>query len=241
MEKKEKILIIIPAYNEEAAILKTYNTIMEFNRTHNRQLDVIVINDGSIDNTLNILIENNIPHISLIMNLGIGGAVQTGYRYARDNGYDVAIQYDGDGQHDINCVDDIVEPITAGEADMVIGSRFVKGSKSEFKSSTARRIGIKIISWEIKIVTRKKLYDITSGFRAVNRDIICRFANSYPIEYPEPVTNCELLKMGKRIKEVPVYMHERDGGVSSINSWKNVYFMINIFLSIFSVGLRRIK
>lgn len=241
MERKEKVLIIIPAYNEQAAILKTYQTILEFNKTHDRQLDVIVINDGSTDNTLNILRENSIPHISLIMNLGIGGAVQTGYRYARDNGYDIAIQYDGDGQHDINCVDDLVNPIVAGEADMVIGSRFVEGSKSEFKSSLARRIGIKIISWEIKFVTHKKIHDITSGFRAVNRELICHFANSYPIEYPEPVTNCELLKMKRTVKEVPVYMHERDGGVSSINSWKNVYFMINIFLSIVSVGLRRIK
>ena len=149
MEKK--VLIIIPAYNEEANILKAYNKIIKYNKDNNTNYNVIVINDCSTDNTLKICIENNIPVIPLVHNLGIGGAVQTGYKYALENDYDVAIQYDGDGQHDVSYVDNIIRPILQGEADLTIGSRFVDESTSEFKSSTARQIGIKIISFFIKV------------------------------------------------------------------------------------------
>ena len=239
MEKK--VLIIIPAYNEEANILKAYNKIIKYNKDNNTNYNVIVINDCSTDNTLKICIENNIPVIPLVHNLGIGGAVQTGYKYALENDYDVAIQYDGDGQHDVSYVDNIIRPILQGEADLTIGSRFIDESTSEFKSSTARQIGIKIISFFIKLVTGKKVYDVTSGFRASGRLVIEDFAKSYPIDYPEPITNTELLKKNYIIKEVAVSMNEREGGVSSINSWKTVYFMINVILSILVVGIRRFK
>ena len=239
MEKK--VLIIIPAYNEEANILKAYNKIIKYNKDNNTSYDVIVINDCSTDNTLKICIENNIPVIPLVHNLGIGGAVQTGYKYALENDYDVAIQYDGDGQHDVSYVDNIIRPILQGEADLTIGSRFIDESTSEFKSSTARQICIKIISFFIKLVTGKKVYDVTSGFRASGRLVIEDFAKSYPIDYPEPITNTELLKKNYIIKEVAVSMNEREGGVSSINSWKTVYFMINVILSILVVGIRRFK
>lgn len=175
----------------------------------------------------------------MVHNLGIGGAVQTGYKYAYQNGYDIAIQFDGDGQHDINSVTDLIAPIINGEADFTVGSRFVENSKSEFKSSAARRMGIKLISFFIKLATGKVIRDTTSGYRAANKKIISDFANVYPIEYPEPITNAELLKKGYRVKEVPVLMHERSGGTSSIHSWKNVYYMVNILLSIIVVGLRR--
>lgn len=237
----DKILIIIPAYNEEKSILKVYNGIIDYNKKNNTRYDVIVINDGSIDNTSQICIENNIPVINLIQNLGIGGAVQTGYKYAYLNNYDYAIQYDGDGQHEISCVEDILKPLRECEADLVVGSRFIDKNSSEFKSSAARRMGIKIISSLIKITTGKKIYDVTSGFRAVNKKIIKKFSTSYPLEYPEPVTNAELLKEGIQVKEVPVLMHERETGKSSIHTWKNIYFMINIFLSILVVTLRRNK
>lgn len=229
-----KILLIIPAYNEEANILSVYQKIKE-----NGQYDMIVINDGSKDSTPKILDENHIPHIDLVHNLGIGGAVQTGFKYARDNGYDIAIQFDGDGQHDVNYVKNIVQPILDGEADFVIGSRFVKALDGNFQTSAARRAGIKMISGAIKIVTGVRVKDTTSGFRAANADIIKEFANRYPVEYPEPVSTTEILKKKYRLKEVPVMMHERMGGVSSIKAWKNAYYMINVLLSIFVVGTRR--
>lgn len=236
-----KILIIIPAYNEQDSILNVYLDICAYNKANSTNYDVIVINDGSTDNTLDICRKNNIPVVPLVHNLGIGGAVQTGYKYAYENDYDIALQYDGDGQHDVSYVKNIVEPINRGEADVVIGSRFIEKGASDFQSSSARRAGIKIISTAIRIVTGKKLYDVTSGFRAANKIVIADFAKSYPIDYPEPITNTELLKKNYNVKEVPVSMKERAGGVSSINSWKSIYFMINVVLSVFVVGIRRFK
>lgn len=235
-KQNKKILLIIPAYNEEDNILKTCNKI----KKENKELDFIVINDGSKDNTLKILKENNIPHIDLIHNLGIGGAVQTGYKYALEHNYDIAVQFDGDGQHDVRYVEKLIKPIIDNEADFTIGSRFIE-ELSTFKSSKARRIGINIISFFIKLFTGKKIYDTTSGFRAVNKDIIKFFAIYYPIEYPEPVSTTELLKQGKRVKEVSVEMNEREGGVSSIRAWKNAYYMFNVILSIIIVSIRRYK
>ena len=235
-DSNKKVLLIIPAYNEEENILKTCNKI----KKENKELDFIVINDGSKDNTLKILKENNIPHIDLIHNLGIGGAVQTGYKYALEHNYDIAVQFDGDGQHDVRYVEKLIKPIIDDEADFTIGSRFIE-ELSTFKSSKARRIGINIISFFIKLFTGKKIYDTTSGFRAVNKDIIKFFAIYYPIEYPEPVSTTELLKQGKRVKEVSVEMNEREGGVSSIRAWKNAYYMFNVILSIIIVSIRRYK
>lgn len=237
--KQKKILLIIPAYNEEKCILNTYNKIINYNKNNSTNFDVIIINDGSTDNTVNILEENNIPHINLIHNLGIGGAVQTGYKYAYETGYDYAVQFDGDGQHDVNYVKNIVEPLINEAADMVIGSRFINKESSNFKSSKSRQFGIKVISFFIKLVTGKKVFDTTSGFRAVNRDIIKEFASSYPIEYPEPITTTEVLKKKYKVSEVPVSMNEREDGKSSIHSWKNAYYMINVCLSILLVKIRR--
>ena len=234
-----KTLIIIPAYNEEESILNTYKEIIDYNKKYNTHYDVIVINDCSTDKTLEICKTNNIPTISLIHNLGIGGAVQTGYKYALMNDYDIAIQYDGDGQHDVKYIKNIIEPIINDNADFVIGSRFVTKDASEFKSSAARRLGIKLISNIIHLLTKKRIYDVTSGFRAANKKVIQLFANEYPVEYPEPITNMELLKNNLNVFEVPVAMRERDGGVSSIHSWKNAYYMVNVILAILVFGLRR--
>lgn len=239
--KNKKVLLIIPAYNEEKNILKTYNSIISFNSKNRVNYNVIVINDGSKDNTEKVLVENNIPHITLIHNLGIGGAVQTGYKYAYENNYDIAVQFDGDGQHDVNYVKNIIDPIINGEADFTIGSRYMDKTTSNFKSTVARQIGIKLISIIIKIVTGKRILDTTSGFRACNSKIISEFAKDYPVEYPEPITSTELLKKGYNLKEVPVSMNERTEGESSIKAWKNVYYMVNVYLSIILVGIRRYK
>lgn len=237
----KKILLIIPAYNEEKSILNVVNKIYNYNKEINTKYDVVVINDGSSDNTEKILCENNINHIKLISNLGIGGAVQTGYKYALENDYDIAVQFDGDGQHDIRYVRDIIKPIIDNNANMVIGSRFIDKSTSKFKSSKARQMGIKMISFFIKLVTSKKIYDTTSGFRAVDKELIKKFSNSYPVEYPEPVSTTEILKKGYKVEEVAVSMNERETGISSIRMWKNCYYMINVILYILVIGIRRYK
>lgn len=223
-----KVLLIIPAYNEEENILNTCNKIKEFSD----ELDFIVINDGSKDNTLKILKENNLNHINLINNLGIGGAVQTGYKYAYENGYDIAIQFDGDGQHDINYVPNICEPIIKGQANMVIGTRYLDKTSSEFQSTFMRRFGSNILSLFIKICTHKKITDPTSGFRAVDKNIIEEFAKEYPTEYPEPESTVCMLCKKYKVMEVPVSMNERQGGTSSIRFWKSADYMIKVVLAI---------
>lgn len=234
----KKILIIIPAYNEEANILSTYKTVKEYNKKNKTSYDVVVINDGSFDDTENILIKNKINHIKLINNLGIGGAVQTGYKYALENNYDIAVQFDGDGQHDIAYVKNIIDPIIKGSADFVIGSRFIKKDKNNFNSTFTRRMGIGLISFFIKLVTKKKIYDTTSGFRAASKEVIEYFASDYPMEYPEPITTVQLLQKKFKIKEVPAKMKARVGGKSSIGSWKNFYYMLNVIISIITVDVR---
>ena len=240
-KKNFKVLMIIPAYNEEKAILNTVNKIRKYNTDNGTNYDVLVINDGSVDKTGFICKSNDIKTINLVHNLGIGGAVQTGYKYAYAHDYDIAIQFDGDGQHDVNYVKDLINPIINDGKNFVIGSRFIKLDKNNFNSSFSRRIGIKVISFFIKKTSGKKIYDTTSGFRAADRSVINYFANNYPLEYPEPITTVELVKMGYEVDEVPVKMNERDGGTSSIHSWKNVYYMVNVILSILLVGSRRYK
>ena len=237
--KDIKILLIIPCYNEEECILGVYKDIQDYNKKNKTNYDVIVINDGSTDSTESILIKNKIPHITLIQNLGIGGAVQTGYKYAFENDYDVAIQYDGDGQHDVAYVKDLIKPIVEEDYDMTIGSRFIKKDDENFKSTFARRIGINIISFFIKIFARKKIYDPTSGFRASNRRLIESFANIYPTEYPEPVSEVAILEEKFKVKEVYVKMHERQGGKSSIHAWKSAYYMINVTVAMFIESIKR--
>ena len=230
--KNIKILIIIPAFNEDKSILNTYKSIIDYNKEHNSHNDVIVINDGSIDNTKSILENNAIPHVNLPINSGIGAAVQTGHKYAKLHDYDIAIQYDGDGQHDVSYIKNITQPIISDKANLVIGSRFVNATSSNFKSSRARRAGIKIISLFIKILTGKKIYDTTSGFRAADKKVIDIFASNYPSEYPEPISSVTLLKNKFIIDEVPVSMNERTEGTSSIKAWKSIYYMFNVVLSI---------
>ena len=236
-----KVLIIILAYNEEKNILNTYKSIVDFNKNNKTNYECIVINDCSTDGTKKILEDNNITHINLIHNLGIGGAVQTGYKYAYYHDYDIAVQYDGDGQHDVAYIEKIIKPLIDKKADMVIGSRFIDKSLKGFKSSAARRIGIKVISAFIKFATGYKVYDTTSGFRAINKKVILEFASEYPSEYPEPVTDAEVLKKGYKISEVPVVMKKRIGGISSIRAWKSVYYMLNVCLALLVIKMRRYK
>ena len=221
-----KILVIIPAYNEQDSIINVINKL----KNDCPRADYVVINDCSKDNTLSVLKENNTSFVDLPINLGIGGGVQTGYKYALENGYDIAIQIDGDGQHDTAYLDKVIAPIEEGVADIAIGSRFI--DKEGFQSSGMRRAGIKFLSALIKICCGTKVRDVTSGFRAVNRKYIKMYAYDYPTDYPEPEAIVQASVDGARIAEVPVIMKERETGQSSIYAWKSIYYMIKVSLAI---------
>lgn len=225
----KSVLIIIPAYNEEKSILNVVNNIKKV-KTNNYIIDYIIINDGSSDNTKKVCLDNKLNFIDLPNNLGIGGAVQTGYKYAYYKKYDIAIQIDGDNQHNPSYITNLCDEINNGY-DLVIGSRFVE-NLSKFKSSFLRRVGINFLSNLIKICTGVKVYDVTSGFRACNKDIIEYFANNYPIDYPEPDSLVQVLKLSKRVKEIPVEMNERKTGKSSIRGLKSIYYMIKVSFAI---------
>lgn len=230
---KNKVLIIIPAYNESQSIKDTICGIQ------NRQegFDYMVINDCSTDNTENILNENGFNYISLPVNLGIGGAVQTGFIYAFKNEYDYAVQVDGDGQHDVSYLNDMLKTMQESDANMVIGSRFI--TNEGFQSTFMRRVGITYFTWLIRVLTGATVTDPTSGFRLVNREVIEMFAKDYPKDYPEPESVVAILKRGKKVIEVPVVMKERQGGVSSIRLWKSAYYMIKVTLAILIECTRR--
>ena len=231
-----KVLLIIPAFNEEKSIVKTIDSILKTN------LDYIIINDGSTDETSHIISSKQYNHINLPVNLGIGGAVQTGYKYAALHDYDIAVQVDADGQHNIEYLDSLIQPIIDKKANLVIGSSFIDKSIKNQRSSKIRRLGIKFLSGTIKLFSGKRIYDPTSGFRAADRSIIELFANSYPLEYPEPISNYEIIRSNHyKIKEVPVKMNKRQAGRSSIHSWKSIYAAINVFLSIIILTLGRSK
>ncbi|HES4225200.1 TPA: glycosyltransferase family 2 protein [Streptococcus pyogenes] len=227
-----KKLIIIPAYNESSNIVNTIRTI----ESDAPDFDYIIIDDCSTDNTLAICQKQGFNVISLPINLGIGGAVQTGYRYAQRCGYDVAVQLDGDGQHNPCYLEKMVEVLVQSSVNMVIGSRFI--TKEGFQSSFARRIGIKYFTWLIALLTGKKITDATSGLRLIDRSLIERFANHYPDDYPEPETVVDVLVSHFKVKEIPVVMNERQGGVSSISLTKSVYYMIKVTLAILVVRLK---
>lgn len=228
-----KKIAIIPAYNESASIVNTVSDILN----NAPGFDYVVINDRSRDDTLKVCLENNINVINLPLNLGIGGAVQTGYWYALENDYDIAVQFDGDGQHDAKYLNEMADFLIRSECDMVIGSRFIE--KEGFQSSSARRFGIKYFSFLIKLLTGKKITDPTSGYRMGNRKIIEQFADAYPKDYPEPETVVAILDKGKKVKEMPVVMRAREEGVSSISLKKSVYYMIKVTLAMIIERIRK--
>ena len=234
-----KTLIIIPAFNEEGSIEKVVNNLTE----KFPQYDYLVVNDGSTDSTKNICSGNGYQVVNLVINMGIGGAVQTGYRYARDNHYDIAVQIDGDGQHDVSFLAEMIKLIEENEADVVIGSRFVE--KEGFQSSQMRRVGINFLSILAWILTGVRVKDITSGYRVINRKFIKIFAEDYPSDYPEPEAMVIAAVHGGKIVEYPVVMRERENGESSITLKKSVYYMIKVTLAMLirrlSFGVRRQK
>lgn len=223
------ILLIVPAYNEEENIEGVVASLRESGYSF------VVINDGSTDGTGTLLDKLRAPHVDLVENLGIGGAVQTGYKYALAHGFKIGVQFDGDGQHDAGYVDRLVSPLLRNEADIAVGSRFV-GDESDFKSSLARRSGIVLLSSTLKAISGKTIKDITSGFRAANERAMQLFARSYPTDYPEPESLAYAFSRGLTAVEVPVAMHERAGGSSSIAGLDAVYYMVKVGISILISG-----
>ena len=228
-----KSIVIIPAYNEEKSIEKTVADIRE----NAQEFDYVIVNDCSKDNTLKVCTEKGMHVLNLPINLGIGGAVQTGYLYAYKNGYDFAVQFDGDGQHDARFLHEMRDYMVEHELDMLIGSRFIE--KEGFQSSGIRRFGIRYFSSLIRLLTKAKVTDPTSGMRMVNREIIGIYADSYPKDYPEPESVVAILNMGKTVGEYPVVMRERTEGVSSISPLRSVYYMVKVTLAILMEMLRK--
>lgn len=222
----QNILVIIPAYNEQDNIASVIGDI----RSNAPWVDLFVVNDCSTDNTADVLHRLGVPHVNLSVNLGIGGAVQTGYIYARNHGCDIAVQFDGDGQHDARYIKDLTTPIELGVADVVVGSRFI-GADS-FQSSIIRRCGIRFLSILLYCLTGVKIKDITSGFRAVDCKMIELFAKHYAQDYPEPEALMFSFLSSAKICEIPVIMHERTSGKSSISSLSSIYYMIKVSVAL---------
>lgn len=239
MEERNRVLIIIPAYNESENI----EHVIDYLTKQAPWCDYLVVNDGSTDSTLQICERERFHYLNLPINMGIGGAVQAGYVYACRNGYDIAVQMDGDGQHDAAYLETLLEPLRKDEADVVIGSRFLE--KEGFQSSASRRTGINILSFLILLTTGKRIKDVTSGSRAVNRRFIEIYSRDYPMDYPEPEAIVSAIMHLGRVREVPVRMRAREGGTSSITFGRSVYYMIKVTLAILicrmSYGLRRAK
>ncbi|WP_202904737.1 glycosyltransferase family 2 protein [Marinagarivorans algicola] len=230
-----KICIIVPAFNEEVSIAKVITSL----KAHNSRYVVVVINDASKDKTQAVAESTGFARvITLPCNLGIGGGVQTGFLFAKRNNCDIAIQFDGDGQHVAEEITKLTTPIINGEADVVIGSRFVGSNTETFKSTALRRIGIKFFQWLNSILIKQKITDNTSGFRSYSREALELLAEQYPVDYPEPEAVILLGKNGFRIKEVFTRMEARDGGESSIGGIKSAYYMIKVTLSILITAIR---
>lgn len=239
MDERIKCLIIIPAYNEAESIEKVVDNIIQ----NYPQYDYVIVNDGSTDTTRKICKERGYQVLNLPINMGIGGAVQTGYRYALENGYDMAVQMDGDGQHDVAFLEGMIKYMEEEKADCIIGSRFV--NKEGFQSSRLRRIGIQFLSILGFCLTGVRVRDITSGYRLVNRRFIHVFAQDYPADYPEPEAMVIAAIHGGKIREYPVVMRERETGTSSITLKRAVYYMVKVTIAMLirrlSFGVRRAK
>jgi glycosyltransferase involved in cell wall biosynthesis len=228
-----KRIAIVPALNEEGSVGRVIEEIL----TVDPGIEVVVVDDGSVDRTAEVARRRGARVLRLPFNLEIGGAVQTGFRFAFEHGFDLAVRVDGDGQHDPSELSKIVEPVLRGEADIVIGSRFA--GSAGFRPSRSRRLGIRILAWTVSALVRQRVTDPTSGFQAVNRRGIALFAADYPHDYPEAEAVVMVMRHRLRLKEVPVRMRERSAGRSSITLFRSVYYMVKVQIAIFVALVRR--
>ena len=232
-----KHLAIVPAYNESAAIGATVHDL----HMHAPDFDVLVVDDGSTDATSQVAKDAGAMVIQLPFNLGIGGSVQTGYQYALEHGYDVAVQVDGDGQHDARYVHELLGRLRAErELNMVTGSRFLEAEGDGYRSSASRRLGIRIFAGILSLIAGRQITDPTSGLRMVDHRGIELFARDYPHDYPEVEAAVLLHFHQLRGAEIPVQMRPRTTGVSSINPTRSVYYMVKVLLAIL-VGVLRAR
>ena len=219
-------LVIVPAFNEAANLPGVLSAI----RLSNPTWDIVVVDDGSSDTSAQVAGKMGAVVLRSVLNLGIGGAVQTGFLWAREREYDLAVQIDGDGQHDPQFIPALVAPISAGELDLVIGSRFLE--PGGFRSTMLRRLGIRYLSWFLRLRCGARVSDPTSGFRASGRRAIEFFAEYYATDYPEPESIALAARSGLKVGEVPVQMKERFTGRSSINAWRTLYYLTKVSLAL---------
>jgi glycosyltransferase involved in cell wall biosynthesis len=226
-------IAIVPAFNEEGNVGRVVDELRAFDP----DLAIVVISDGSADRTAEVAAAHGAHVIRLPFNLGIGGAVQTGFRYAWEEGYELVVRVDGDGQHDPAQLRAVVAPVVGDEADLAIGSRFLSGGG--YKSSAARRAGIRVLARVVSWIAHERLTDTTSGFQAHNRRSMRLFAADLPHDYPEVEGLVMAIRHKLRVVEVPVTMREREHGRSSISTLGSVYYMIKVLLAVFVDLFRR--
>ncbi len=231
---KKSILVIIPAFNEEGSI----GVVIDSIRRHAPWADIAVVNDGSSDRTAAIASSKGVILISNPYNMGIGSTMQTGYKYAHMKGYDVAVQVDADGQHPAGQIAQLIRPVLENKADIVVGSRFL--GEGSYRPSLARGAGMALFSNLVSVIIKEKVTDTTSGFRAAGRECIEFFAKRYPDDYPEVEALVLLHKKGFSIMEIPVSMHERSTGRSSITPVRSIYYMVKVLLAIFVDLMKKI-
>jgi glycosyltransferase involved in cell wall biosynthesis len=229
-----RLVAIVPAWNEAGAIGGVVDEI----RRLSDAIEVVVVDDASSDDTAAIAEAHGATVLRLPFNLGIGGAVQTGFRYALENGYERAVRLDGDGQHDASQIPKILAPIETGDADLVIGSRFVDPG-SAYRPPLARRIGIRVFARLVSVLGRQRVTDTTSGFVALDRAGIVLFAAEYPHDYPEVEATLVALRSGLRLAQVQVAMRERTTGTSSITFVRSLYYIVKVTLALLVASLRR--
>lgn len=221
-----RTLVIIPAYNEGRNLPAVIRDV----RAHAPDVDVIVMNDGSTDDTGRVAETLGVAVVTSPFNLGIGATMQAGYRYARRHGYQVAVQLDGDGQHRADQLAALLQPVLDGSADLAVGSRFL--DTQSHRPAWSRLVGIRILSAYVSLLVGRRVTDPTSGFRAANRAVIDYFADTYPDDYPEPESLVLLCRSGFRLAERPVAMRERQGGASTITHVRGIYYMVKVVLAI---------